>query len=327
MDIRKLDFVLNELAGYSGVKKQVGDSTFVSCPFHSERTPSFRIFHSASSLSPGYGRCYGCGQKATWDVLAPKLGLRPYKWSKPTQQFARPVVKPVESVLPEEVDFDFKPLPKNKIWREIETNLLIDIGCKKIRQYDEPFIYMPVIVRGDERGYIRARMRKKKDKPSYLNKAGKWSERYGLFPYDYAVKLSRDQGLNVLVLVEGPRDALRLLSFGIPAIAILGTQSWSKRKAHLLELSGVEYIVLCFDGDDAGLGAENLVQPSLKNLLNVLTFDLRGKDSPYWKFRLEDEPSKAAKAEGVELWDPGSMPLKKVKQLKRLVRSLSSPSG
>jgi hypothetical protein len=229
-------------------------------------------------------------------------------------------VKPVESAIPEEPGFDFRSLPKNKVWREIATNLLIDIGCKRIRQYDEPFIYMPVNVRGEERGYIRARLRKKKDKPSYLNKAGKWSERYGLFPYDYTV---RDKP-SCIVLVEGPRDALRLLLLGIPAIAILGTQSWSKRKAQLLELSGAEHVILCFDGDDAGLGAEKLVLPSLKPLLDVHLFDLRGKDSPYWKFRNEDEPSKAAKLEGVELWDPGSMPMKKVNQLKRLIRTLSS---
>lgn len=318
MDIRKLDFVLSELASFSGTKKKVGDSTFVLCPYHSERTPSFRIFHSASSRSPGYGRCYGCGQKAPWDSFAPMLGLRAYTWAKPTQQFARPVVQPPDSSDIDLPQFDFKPLPKGKVWREIQTDLLIAIGCLRIRQYDEPFIYMPVNVRGEERGYIRARMRKKKDKPSYLNKAGKWSDRYGLFPYDYAVKDSPKS----LVLVEGPRDALRLLSFGIPAIAILGTQSWTKRKAQLLEMTGAKSVVLCFDGDDAGLAAEKLVLPSLSLLMNVVVFSLRERDSPYWQFRHEDEPSKEAKRNKVELWDPGSMPIRKIKQLKRLLRQL-----
>jgi hypothetical protein len=322
MNLKRLEHVIAELASYSGAKKTVGESTFVACPYHSERTPSFRIFHSASSNSPGFGKCYGCGVSAKFDELAPKLGLKPYAYSKPTQQYARPVVKPVEDVVPTE-SFDFRPLPPNKVWREISTNLLIDIGCMKISQYGSPFIWMPVMVKGEERGYIRARLRKAKDKPSYLNKAGKWSERNGLFPYDYSVQLMKDKGYKSIVIVEGPRDALRLLSYGIPAIALLGTQSWSKRKAHLLELSGASTIVLCFDGDCAGKGAEEKVIPDLKNLLNIEIFNLRGKDSPYWAFRKEEEPSKCAKKKKVELWDPGCMPLRKVKQLRKLVRSQS----
>lgn len=323
MDLRKLQFVVDQLASYSGAKKPgPNQSTFVLCPFHGERTPSFRIYHSASSHSPGFGKCYGCGHSGPWDEIAPALGLKAFKYAKPTQQFARPVVHAPE-VVEDLVDFNFKRIPPNKFWRTISTDLLIDIGCKRIRQYDEPFIYMPVNVMGRERGYIRARLRKKKDKPSYLNKSGRWSETAGLFPFDYTVELMRRKGYNSIVLVEGPRDALRLLSFGIPAVAILGTQSWSKRKAHFIELSGATNAVLCFDGDDAGKSAIEKVTPSLAALTTLHTFDLCGKDSPYWPFRKLDEPSKAAKKKRVELWDPGNMPIAKVKQLKRLVRRLS----
>jgi 5S rRNA maturation endonuclease (ribonuclease M5) len=321
MNLRKLDHVLAELSAYAGQKKTVGESTFVACPYHSERTPSFRIFHSAASKSPGFGKCYGCGASAKFDELAPKLGLRPYSYAKPTQQHARPVVKPLEEVTPD-ASYEFSSLPPNKIWREISTNLLIDIGCMKIRQYNTPFIWMPVNVKGEERGFIRARLRKAKDKPSYLNKPGAWAERHGLFPYDYAVKLMHDRQYKSIVVVEGPRDALRLLSYGIPAVALLGTQSWSKRKAHLLELSGAETVVLCLDGDCAGKAAEEKILPTLTNLLNVEVFSLRGKDSPYWQFRKEEEPSKCAKKKKVDLWDPGCMPLRKVKQLRRLVKTL-----
>ena len=323
MDLRKLQHVLSEINLYTGTKKAgPNDSTFVLCPFHSERTPSLRIFHSTNSRSPGYGRCYGCGVKSPWDELSVKLGLKPYRHFKPTQQFARPVVKPKELVYDDQ-NFEFKKLPPGKFWRDISTDLLIDVGCKKISQYGEPFIFMPVIIRGEERGYIRARLRKKKDKPSYLNKPGKWSETQGLFPYDYAVNMMREKDYNSLVLVEGPRDALRLLSLGIPAIAILGTQSWSKRKSNLIELSGAENVILCFDGDDAGLLAERKILPLLENLAMVHVFDLRKRDSPYWNFRKESEPSKAAKAAKVELWDPCNMPLKKAKQLKKFVRTLN----
>ncbi len=323
MDLRKLSHVQAELNLYAGAKRRgPNDSTFVLCPFHGEQTPSFRVYHSSTSKSPGYGKCYGCGEHGPWDTIAPKLGLKPYKYAKPTEQEARPVVKPMDTADVQQ-DFNFKPLPVGKFWREISTDLLIAIGCKRMRQYDEPMIFMPVIVRGEERGYIRARMRKKKDLPSYLNKAGRWSELNGLFPYDYAVAMMRAKCYNTIVLVEGPRDALRLLSFGIPAVAILGTQSWSKRKAHLIELTGAENALLCFDGDCAGREAEEKVKPTLSALVNLHRFNLRGKDSPYWAFRKEEEPSKCAKKARVELWDPGNMPLHKVKQLRREVKQLT----
>jgi 5S rRNA maturation endonuclease (ribonuclease M5) len=320
MDIRKLDFILSELAAYSGVKKQVGETTFVACPYHSERTPSFRVYHKASSQHPGFGRCFGCGAAHPWDEYAPKLGLKAYTYAKPSQQFARSVVKPLVDDMP--ATFQHQPLPKNKVWRTIKTNLLIDIGCTLIKPYDETFIFMPVTIKGEERGYIRARLKKVDDKPSYLNKSGRWSEQFGLFLYDYSVALMKKLGWSTIVLVEGPRDALRLVSLGIPAMAILGTQSWSKRKATMMELTGAKNVILCFDGDCAGLSAEELVTPSLSKLVKVHTFDLRGSDSPYWKFRNKEEPSKCAKKAGVSLWDPGNMPLRKVRELKQLIASL-----
>jgi len=38
----------------------------------------------------------------------------------------------------------------------------------------------------------------------------------------------------------------------------------------------------------------------------VTLWDMKG--SPYRQFKDEDEPSKAAKAAGINLWDPGNCP-------------------
>ena len=54
-----------------------------------------------------------------------------------------------------------------------------------------------------------------------------------------------------IVLVEGITDALRLLQAGIPALATLGT-AWSSLRTTLLQILGVENIVLAYDNDDAG---------------------------------------------------------------------------
>lgn len=321
MDSRKLDHVKQELGHYSGLKKQVGSgSHFVLCPYHSERTPSGRIFHSDSTRSPGFFRCYGCGKKAPWDEVAPLLGLKPYKWTKPVDQYAS-IQKKEESKTEREIEFS--DLQEGKVWRGIKTSFLVQVvGAQMCRVvYDTGFksqkmLFFPVMVKGRSRGYIRARLKKVDDKPSYLNAPGPWSHDYGLFLYDQAVALMESRGWTTLVLVEGPRDALRLLSMGIPAIAILGTQSWSKRKSQLVELTGAKTVVLCMDGDDAGLDAIRLIRPLLSTMVRTRFFDLTGPDSPYWQFRRKDEPTKAAKASGVDLWDPASMPIKKVKELR-----------
>jgi hypothetical protein len=320
MDSRRLDHVIQQLDNYSGHKKRLNSSsTFVICPYHSESTPSGRLFHSSDSKSPGFFKCYGCGAKARWDEVAPKLGLKPYKWTKPTVQYAM-ALRNQEQEKQKIVNMEFSDIPKNKLWRSIETNLLIDIGARRIVcEYDNGFrtqsmLWFPVNVKGKQRGFIRARIHKEFGRPSYLNSPGRWSQDFGLFPYDYAVRVRP----KTVVLVEGPRDALRLLAHGIPAIAILGTQSWGQRKSQMVELTGAKRCVLCMDGDDAGLRAIKLIEPQLQGLIETKVFDLAGPDSPYDQFSDRQESSKAAKAAGVELWDPCNMPLKKVKELRSL---------
>ena len=318
MDTRKLDFVIQQLASYSGVKRKVGDTTFILGPFHAERTPSCRVFHKATSRDPGSCKCFGCGKTASWDEIAPKIGLSTYVWTKPRPVYAAPRETVVEAG--RDTEYDLRPIPSHKMWRGIRTNLLRALGAKMYTTtWGDKFIWLPVYIRGELMGYIRARFRKVADKPSYLNKAGHWSEKHGLFPYDFAIRKQP----NVVVLVEGPRDALRLVQEGVPAIAILGTQSWSDQKSRHLELTGAKTVVLMMDGDDAGAKAEELIEPSLSRMVNVVKFDLRGADSPYFKYTDEDEPSKAAKAAGVELWDPGNCPDRKIRELKKLIRTLA----
>lgn len=321
---RKLDHVMQELDHYVGKKKKVNaNSTFILCPFHSENTPSGRVFHSSSSNSPGYFKCYGCGHAVPWNELAPLIGLKPYTWTKPKQQFARPLPTREEEEQKRKLRFRHRAIPAGKIWRQIKTDTLIKIGATRVTipgSNAPTMLFFPVMVKGKQRGYIRARMRKVEDEPSYLNAGGGWSKDFGLFLYDQAVKLMHELGIQTIVLVEGPRDALRLFELGIPAIAILGTMSWSARKSRIVEMTGAKTVVLAFDGDDAGKKAYALIQPQLEGLVETVKFDLCAKDSPYWPYRNEDEPTKSAKAAGVSLWDPGNMPMNKVRQLKRLLK-------
>lgn len=326
----KLDFVRTQMQQYAGLKKEQGGSTFVCCPFHSEKTPSFRVFYSDTTQNPGFGKCYGCGEKGGWDKIAPLLGLKPFKRGKPEEEFANFRLLPTGDEEGEDADFiheemELSDLPRNKKWREIKTNLLIDLGAKvcriKSKEYGllKPRLWLPVYINDELKGYIKARFKKHPDFPSYINAKGPWSKTHGLFPFDYSIKLMKKIGSKTIVLVEGQRDALRLISMGVPALCILGTQSWSDTKAKLLELAGVERLILLMDGDCAGREATKLLKPKVSKMFRIKVLKLWSmKDSPYIQFKDEEYPSKAAKKADVTLWDPGNCPTWIIRKIKRI---------
>jgi|SRR6478736_5179504 len=324
----RLDFVRTQLQQYVGPKKEQSESVFVLCPFHAERTPSFRVFIGSTTRSPGYGKCYGCGQHGNWDEIAPKLGLKSFKRGKPKEEFAN--LQILNSRDDDDTEFvqekfEFSEIPKNKKWREISTNLLRSIGAKVCRPVHKeygllkPRLWLPVMINGELRGYIKARFRKHSDFPSYINAKGKWSKTHGLFPFDSSIALMNELGSRTIVLVEGQRDALRLIAMGIPALCILGTQSWSDTKAKLLELAGVERLILLMDGDCAGKEATKLLKPRVGTMFKIVVLKLwKIKGSPYIQFKDEENPTKAAKKADVTLWDPGNCPKWILKKIKRL---------
>src|SRR6185503_2323141 len=174
----------------------------------------------------------------------------------------------------------------NKKWRGIKTNLLIKMGAKVCiiskDDYSYKRLWLPVHINGELRGYIKARFRKDPNFPSYINAKGKWSRTHGLFPFDPAIELMRKLGSKTIVLVEGQRDALRLIAAGIPAMCILGTQSWSDTKAKLLELAGVRRLILLMDGDCAGKEATKLLKPKVSDMFKVVAIKLWALEgSPY----------------------------------------------
>jgi 5S rRNA maturation endonuclease (ribonuclease M5) len=160
-------------------------------------------------------------------------------------------------------------------------------------------------VNGKEYGHTDALF----DKPakgkgtSYLNKKGAWSKTHALFPFDQAIRLMNELGIKTIVLVEGPRDALRLIRAGIPAIAIFGTKSWSLMKVRLLQLAGVERIVLCMDGDPSGQDATDHILPTIEDGFEVKVIKL-------WVV------AKKLKRDKI---DPGNMPTGVLRRLEKMV--------
>jgi 5S rRNA maturation endonuclease (ribonuclease M5) len=160
--------------------------------------------------------------------------------------------------------------PRDQVWRTIKGSIMNYVGARLV--YDnysqDNAVLLPCYVDDELVGGIKAiieRDETDKKQLAYLTSEGKWVRKYGLYPYDAALTLMKEKGLRVLVVVEGPRDALRLIQHGIPAVAILGTQNWSVTKKNLLLSSGADYIVLMMDGDASGRSAQKKMYAALHN--------------------------------------------------------------
>jgi len=341
----RVALVRSEVTKVSGKRISRQNYTMVQCPFHNDGTPSGQIKHDVTKpRSIGYFACRGCGKHMPWSDFATALSLEPFQTkpeaSVPDRDLSYlddeflgegtgTIKKEAHSLYPLDEKSAERMGLKALHWRGFDFDFLHKVGCRCIylEESSRFFIYMPVYVGGTLRGYIKGfpiKPAASKNLPTYFNAGGSWSAQYGLFPYDYAVALMGRKNLKTLVLVEGPRDALRLCREGIPAICILGTQSWSHMKVRLLEQSGAETIILCMDADAAGRKATKLlyrgyrsstdasgkrtkeeVAPALHTAFNTYSFPLADyKENP-------DDPE--------EKMDPFSAPDSAIVDLRNLL--------
>lgn len=279
----------------------------------------------------GIAECFACKEKWTFDEVAEATGLEPYqrdpmrplKSSVVMTNLPEPDDNPLELFDREALkDYRCERLPRDRKWRGIPTNLLIACGCKVMihRQFGYRNVYMPTLINGELRGYTSARMQKEEGKPSYIHASGPWSKLDGLFPYDFAIAMMKRLGTDRMLVVEGQRDALRLLMNRIPAMCMFGTNSWTDNKSILLNAGGVSNLIPMMDGDDAGIGATDVVVASAAKYMDVSPIRLwRTPGNPY------PEYAAAVKAGNMELaaqlkktlWDPGCCPQGIIEKVKR----------
>jgi len=327
--------VLNELGKLSGKKTRNSGYTMICCPFHQDANPSGRVSHDAARpRSIGWYRCYaGCREPMSWQTFAAETGLQPFgppppELHVPKQRFDDydgSFFSDDDSLQREEMRFnDLGPQSQEYLeldrpaWRGFSFEYLRSIGakCTYHKYHARYYVYLPVNVNGQERGYIKAQAHKPQDKgPSYLNAPGTWSLDYGLFLFDQSLNLMRSRGLTTIVLVEGPRDGLRLHKAGIPVVSILGTRSWSTRKVRLLEAAGVEHVIVCLDGDAAGESATSFLltgkpQKDQPATVTPLTDAFRCTNFALWEYEVPEGFND-------KKLDPGNMPSSLVKLLSR----------
>ncbi len=274
--------------------KSYQNKVLICCPFHNDSNPSC----SVNVRPPYFGRykCWSCGAKGGLSELMVGLGMDPTG------------VTPTPKIDTSDFEHLFEPddvlksglmlynlsAPnckriKLKKWRGFNLKFLRSVVKAKICMKEGstfPFVYFPVLVQNKEVGYIRAFVTKPSSGPSYLNKKGSWVRTKGLFLYDQAIELMREQCHTTIVLCEGPRDAMRLMRESIPAVAILGINSWSDHKRLLLELAGVEQVISAMDGDDAGWKADKILSKSLKGFIHFEKLKLYEYEGGYDPFNM-----------------------------------------
>jgi len=253
---------------------------WIRCCFHGrgqEQVPSLRInLDRSTQYRLGSFICFGCSERGEYNDLAKPLKIKRYKASA-ADNFTFEVPEhlrenllgetPPRGELKAEVKYS-PPWPCDLVWRTIPGWLLNKLDSRMIAAKFGERLYLPVAINKEIVGGITCALH---DKASikYLYDPGTWI-RTALFPFDYTKRLLRRyqkrdaQYRSAIFLVEGPRDALRLLSFGLPALAILGGKTvWRQAKADLLLSLEPQTVILAFDPDEIGQAVTQLARDAL----------------------------------------------------------------
>ena len=300
------DFIIDELEKVCPDVRILRNDIMIVCPFHADNNPSCSVHLSGHKMPVGTYHCWSCGAKGPWNRLADKLGIDSGKYYSPVNPFrtklrAMQRREKEEEALKQQAYRGNLP-PGSMPWehgsfRELPEDFLISIGA--MRYYDDRSgchrIVFPVKNRvGAVIGSTARRLDKNKKFP-WLNSEGPWAKKT-LYPLELLPK-----NAETAVLVEGPYDALRMNYYGIPTLAILGTQNWCPFKITVLTACGIKNIVICMDGDNAGRSAEKNILIDTKGILKRKRFRLPFENPPV---------------------DPGNMSIERIELLKEFYDTL-----
>jgi hypothetical protein len=290
------EIILTELQNYGGYQKSAGDWQMIVCPFHSDRNPSLGVYVSMTNPQRiGHFHCFGCDEKGGWNKLAEQAGLEPIKeWKNKNTHSADLIDKNLENSLLGNDHLTIKgvlkamgvpeaqPWPDSLDWRGFSGKVVHRAGGYIAYDNYNDSIQVVFIVKyaGAVRGGVKAKFEKaRKGQTSYIAMSGPWVNKYGLLFYEQAKTIITKNEYNFCVIVEGPRDALRLLINGIPAIAVLGASTMTKAKAMMLSTLAVDSIYAVPDNDQGGDTFWKTSKKALHGILPVTRIKLPKTDS------------------------------------------------
>lgn len=322
-DINVQQTVLDEIAKLPGQKKSNGDTVQVCCPFHDDKSPSCGIYVAMGMEIPfGYFHCFGCGAKGLWNKFAEQAGLEQIKqWQAVESESAnlKHLYRKKDAELLTE-NFETKnellnslgrislfPWGKKNPWRNIPGELVHDCeGMYHVDNGDAINCFFPVAIGKKYKGGIKAYLTKQMGRASYINTKGSWVQDYGLFPYNLIKKNVQKYDLDYVILTEGPRDPLRLILDGLPALAILGGNNFSETKLNLITSLGVSTIYVMSDNDKGG----KKMRKTIKKIAKEAGVEVK-------MIRLPEEVDKKGK---LIKMDPENAPQEIIEEVRKILR-------
>ena len=288
-------FIQQELYRHSHGVVVRGNNAVISCPFHAEHTPSCSV-SLGGSVPPGIFHCWGCHEKGTWTALAKKLGASRLPVHTDgvggVHSLNTSIVhERIGGMLDEHTDREegyewdellpvlkgqplFEP---NASFRSIKRRFLRKFGCKRFLdpRSGEAFLIIPGNIYGCTQFLVMARLvRKNKRSPKYLSsKRG-----VGIIGLDEALRLRAWKKHKTILIVEGSRDVLALQQSGIPACAIMGTNTWDDRRIAILSSIDPRHLCLVFDNDDAGADSSRRIVGTYGHKLPLSNLMLPSED-------------------------------------------------
>lgn len=318
-DSDNLSIILDQIRVYGGRQKTAGEYKMVQCAFHEDGSPSMGIYirrdHPTKTL--GWVNCLGCGEHGPWNKFAEKAGLEQIKAWNSRERKVEYNTKRDESALLGDTGITLRavyremrcpeaqPWPESLEWRGVSGRLIAAVGGKAINdEYNDGLaVLFPIKIGKRIRGAVKAMFHKKTSTSlGYLTMPGEWVKQFGLFPYAYTAKLIQEYGYTFVILVEGPRDALRLLKMGLPAIAVLGANTIGKMKMLYVTSLGVDVVYVMPDNDRGG---------------SALWANIKAQIPEAKRLRLPREKDEAGK---LIKMDPFSMPATIAREIRALMR-------
>ena len=308
--------VLDGLERIPGFKRATNDNINIICPFHiGDSVPSCGVYIVPDGKVPvGYYYCFGCGAKGHWNDLAERFNLAGFEerdtkvtesqyYSQEAQKAVRKLLGDNKLTMPFGTEFT-----KDK-WRGIKGDTVRSVGAvyaiDRWNDQLEACIYLPVNMNESLSAVVKAYMTKRKGKLSYVTIGGSDVKDRSLFPYDYVSGMLDTGKYSRVAIVEGPRDALKLIDYDIPALAILGTNNWSDSKKSwvlgLCELNEVKPVVI-MDADKVNTIKVGPGQKAQMNIVNSLASKMGANQVDQVTLWTH------ARKLGVDNMDPASMP-------------------
>ena len=309
------EHVQRELGTLSCRKYLSGSDFRIQCPYHEgDANPSLGVNVSlASGVPVGTFHCFGCGESGGWNKLAAKLGLERIANAGGLEEHTDGYVEYQEAMEGRLLGGHGDPMPRNGIsfqgdaWRGVSGDTVRLAGGKSAMDWKEKEVclWLPVLDGGKACMAVQCRMEPARNKPSYRMHDPNRIKNKPWYGYDMAASMLEQGSPRAVFLVEGARDALRLVDEGLPALALLGTRQWNRRKRDMLSALCSEHSarpVAMMDSDEAGAKAQKEIRR-----------DLSGRIDGVLEVRLDV----LARKEGMRSMDPADMPKRIVKAVKK----------